>query len=219
MKKIRLLIIEDNKLQREGISAMLKYQDDIQVVAALGEKVKVMDKIHDLRPDVLLLDIGLPNYNILKLVISLKKKFPWTKVIIMGFVPVQAEINQYVNAGATGFIFKDAAIDEFLKTIRSVAAGEKALPQIMDSSLFSKIVDDKVKELRASKLVKSLSMTKQEKEVVLLVADGMTDKEIALKLTLSDNSVKSHVHNILEKMALNTRVQIAIHLNSDNKDD
>jgi DNA-binding NarL/FixJ family response regulator len=223
LKKIRLLIIEDNKLQREGLAAMLKEEDDIQVVGALGEKVQVMDKVHDLRPDVMLLDIGLPNYNIVKLVAAIKKKFPWTKVVIMGLIPVQAEINHYANAGVTGFILKDAATGEFLETIRQVAAGENVLPKIAGESVFSKIVDDEVKELKESKLIQSLSMTEQEKAVLRLVAAGMTDNDIAAKLAISNHAVRGHVDNILEKMALNTRVQIALYINSeeanpDNKD-
>lgn len=215
MNKIRLLIIEDNKLFREGIRSTLKGQNDIQVLAALSDKVNIIDKIRDLKPDVLLLDIGLPNFFILGLVRSLKLKYPKTKIILMGLIPVQAEINLYVKAGVKGFILKDATIGEFLKTIRSVAEGKKEKPLYMKESLFSKIVDDEVKELRAAKLIESLRMTAQEKNIILYIAEGMNDRNIAKKLKISENKVKSHVFNIIEKMAINTRVQISIYLNSD----
>jgi DNA-binding NarL/FixJ family response regulator len=218
MKKIRLLIVEDNKLLREGIRSTLKKQHDIQVLAALSDKVKIIDKIRDLKPDILLLDIGLPNFYILGLVKSIKVKYPDTKIILMGLVPVQAEINLYAKAGIRGFILKDASIEEFLKIIRSVAARKKEKPAYMKESLFSKIVEDEVKELRAAKLMESLRMTVQEKEIMLLIAEGKNDGKISKKLGISEYKVKSHVDNIIEKMAINTRVQISIYLNSDIDD-
>jgi two-component system, NarL family, nitrate/nitrite response regulator NarL len=215
MNKIRLLIIEDNKLLREGIRSTLKRQKDILVLAALSDKVKIIDKIRDLKPDVLLLDIGLPNFFILGLVKSLKLKYPKTKIILMGLIPVQAEINLYIKAGIKGFILKGATIEEFLKIIRSVAAGIKEEPVIMKESLFSKIIEDEVKVLRASKLMESLKMSPQEKDIILFIAGGMNDRKIAKKLGISEYKVKSHVDNIIEKMAMNSRVQISIYLNAE----
>ena len=121
---------------------------------------------------------------------------------------------RFVEAGVSGFILKDATVAEFTKTLRSVAAGEKVLPPTMAGSLFSQIVDYGVKELGPSVVVQSVKMTKREREIVELIAEGLANKEIAFKLNLSIYTVKSHVHNILEKMALNTRVQIAIHAHS-----
>jgi DNA-binding NarL/FixJ family response regulator len=98
-----------------------------------------------------------------------------------------------------------------LKTIRSVANEEKVLPSNLTGSLFSQIVDSELNQLEKSKLIQTVCMTKREREIVLLIEDGLTNKEIAQKLHLSANNVKSHVHNILEKMVLNTRIQFAIY--------
>lgn len=214
MKKIRLIIVEDNRLQREGIKEMIKGESDFNLVAALGDTVKILNKIQELKPNVMLLDLSLANIDSLELVHSIKKEFPETKVIVMDLVPAQEDILKFVEAGASGFILKDTTIPEFMKTIRTVAGGEKVLPPILAGSLFSQIIDYGVKELGPEKLVQSVRMTKREREVVVLISDGLSNKEIAYNLNLSIYTVKSHVHNILEKMALSTRVQIAIHTHS-----
>jgi len=114
-----------------------------------------------------------------------------------------------VKAGASGFILKDAMVNEFLKTIRSVAAGEKVLPQHMTGSLFIQIVERAVNGISKTDIMQAVRMTKRERQVVKFIADGQSNKEIGQILNLSPYTVKSHVHNILEKMALHTRVQIA----------
>jgi DNA-binding NarL/FixJ family response regulator len=214
LKRIRLILIEDNRLLREGINVMLKKNPDINVVAAFSDSDFIREKIIELKPNILLLDLGLANQNSLELVKYLKDKYHDIKVIVMDLVPIQEDILQFVEAGVSGFILKDATIAEFTKTIRSVAGGEKVLPPILAGSLFSQIIDYGIKELGPSKLIQSVRMTKREREIVELIAEGLANKEIAYKLNLSIYTVKSHVHNILEKMALNTRVQIAIHAHS-----
>jgi two-component system response regulator DegU len=209
MKKIKLLVIEDNRLLREGITAMIKEQSDLKVVAALGTSENILKKINTLKPNVALLDLGLRSQNSLQVVKSVKKNFTGVKIIVMDLVPVQEEVLEFVQAGVSGFILKDATVDDFLRTIRSVAQGNKVLPPHLTGSLFSQIVEHAVRGPKRSSLIKSVRMTKREKQVIELVADGLTNKEIAQKLHLSTYTVKSHVHNILEKLALHTRVQIA----------
>ncbi len=209
MKKIKLMVIEDNRLLREGITAMINEQSDLKVVAALGTSENILEKINTLKPNVALLDLGLRNQNSLQIVKSVKKKSSGTKIIVMDLIPVHEEILEFVQAGVSGFILKDASVDDFLKTIRAVAAGEKVLPSNLTDSLFSQIVVHAVSGPKSSSLIKSVRMTKREKQVIELIADGLTNKEIAQKLNLSTYTVKSHVHNILEKLALHTRVQIA----------
>ncbi|MFA6472372.1 MAG: response regulator transcription factor [Candidatus Latescibacterota bacterium] len=211
MKKISLIVIDDNQLLREGITEIIEQQPDIEIMAAFGESGKALTKVCNLKPDVLLLDFGLSNQNSLLFMKSFIKKCPETKVIVMDVVPIQEAILQYVEAGVSGFILKDATSDDFLKTIRSVANEEKILPPNLTGSLFSQIVDNEVNQAETSKLIQTVCMTKREREIVLLIADGLTNKEIAQKLCLSAGKVKSHVHNIFEKMVLNTRIQFAIY--------
>jgi len=209
MKKIKIIIIEDNRLLREGITSMINEQYDLKVVAALGTSENILKIINSLKPNVALLDLGLRSQNSLNVVKSIRKKFSGTKIIVMDLVPVHEEILEFVQVGVSGFILKDATVDDFLRTIRLVAKGNKILPPHLTDSLFSQIVEQAITGTMKSRLIKSVMMTKREKQVIELIADGLTNKEIAQKLHLSTYTVKSHVHNILEKLALHTRVQIA----------
>ncbi len=190
---------------------MLKKEADINVVASFGDSEFPLDKIMELKADILLLDLGLADLNSLELVKSVKENYPKVKIIIMDLVPIDEDILLYIETGVSGFILKDADVAEFTKTIRTVASGEKVLPPTLTGSLFSQIMDYGVREMGPKKVIESVRMTKREREIVALISEGLANKEIAHRLNLSIYTVKSHVHNILEKMALNTRVQIAIH--------
>ncbi len=209
MKKISILIIEDNRLLREGLSAMIGEQKDLKILAAFGDCTKALQFIRKSQPGIVLLDLGLGNQSSLQLVKILKKDFQKIKIIVMDLVPLEEDILAFVQAGVSGFILKDATINDFLNTIRSVSRGAKILPPHLTDSLFSQIVDKAVNELDASKIIGAVKMTRRERQVIDLVADGLTNKEIAQKLHLSTYTIKSHIHNILEKLALHTRVQIA----------
>jgi RNA polymerase sigma factor (sigma-70 family) len=208
MKKIRLLLIEDNRLLRNGILAILKPQKDIVIIAASGDGKDTLFKIKQLKPNVVLLDLGLRSQNSLRVVEIVKKDFPEAKIIVMDLAPVQADILQYVKAGANGFILKDASLNDFLITIRTVAEGSTVLPPLLVDSLFSQIVDHAVREGK-SKLNEAVKMTKREREVIGLLGEGMSNKEIGQKIRISTYTVKRHIHNIMEKLALHTRLEIA----------
>src|ERR1017187_4916464 len=209
MKKIAILIIEDNRLLRDGIASILKKQSDMHVVATFGNGENILLMMDKFKPKVVLLDLGLRNQNSMQVVKIIKKHFQETKIIVMDLIPLQTDIFEFVEAGVSGFILKDASIAEFLKTIRSVYQGAQILPPHLTGSLFSQIIDHAINGSKPSAIEESVRLTKREKQVIALIADGSSNKEIALKLHLSTFTVKSHVHNILEKLALHTRVQIA----------
>jgi DNA-binding NarL/FixJ family response regulator len=211
MKKISILVIEDNRLLREGIAIILKKQPDMHVVATVGNGENILLMMGKIKPNIVLLDLGLRNQNSFQIVKSTKQNFPEIKIIVMDLIPLQADVFEFVQAGVSGFILKDASIAEFLKTIRSVYQGLQVLPPHLTGSLFSQIVEHAINGSKPSAIEESVRMTKREKQVIELIADGSTNKEIAQRLHLSTYTVKSHVHNILEKLALNTRVQIAKH--------
>ena len=206
--KIKLLVIEDNRILRDGMIKMFKPYKDIEILISTGNKENTILKIHKLKPDVILLDLGLRSQNSLRMVEIVKKEFSEAKVIVMDLVPVQGDILQFVKAGANGFILKDASLEEFLNTIRSVASGEKILPDHLTHSLFSQIIEFAI-EKGGTNLIDSVRMTKREKEVIDLISDGLTNKEISVILNISTFTVKSHVHNILEKLALHSRLEVA----------
>jgi DNA-binding NarL/FixJ family response regulator len=208
MKKIRLLLIEDNRLLRDGILSILKSHKDIVIIAAYGDGKNTLVKIKQSKPNVVLLDLGLRSLNSLHVVEVVKKDFPSAKIIVMDLAPVQSDILQYVKAGANGFILKDATLNDFLITIRTVNDGATVLPPTLVNSLFSQIVEYAVREGKL-KLKDAVRMTKREREVVGLLGEGMSNKEISQKIRVSTYTVKSHIHNIMEKLALHTRLEIA----------
>ncbi|MFA7359835.1 MAG: response regulator transcription factor [Candidatus Kapaibacterium sp.] len=209
LKKTKILIIEDNRLLREGITVMINSQPDLKVIGAVSDTEESLHKIYELKPDVIIVDLGLSNLSSMEIVKTIKDKYPDFRIIVMDLLPIESDILDFVKAGVSGFILKDAMVNDFLKTIRLVASGEKVLPHHMTGSLFTQIIETAIKSKKKVAVKDSVMMTRREKEVVELIADGLTNKEIGLILHLSPFTVKSHVHNILEKMALHTRLQIA----------
>jgi DNA-binding NarL/FixJ family response regulator len=210
MKRIKILLIEDNRILRDGIKALLNAQVDLNVVAVSGAQQDTLQRARTLRPHVVLIDVGLRNANGLRIVSTLARDLPQTRVIGMGLMPSQRDVIEFVESGAAGFLLKDATIEEVFRTIRSVARGARVLPPPLTESLFTHVVE-KAAQRRKGILPGAVRMTKREREIILLIAEGMSNKEIAQRLSLSTYTVKSHVHNILEKMALHSRLQIATH--------
>jgi DNA-binding NarL/FixJ family response regulator len=208
VRKTPVLIIEDNRVLREGLAALLNSQPDLETVAALGTTEGLIPTLRKSRPSVVLLDLGLSSHNSLRVVGLLKDESPDLKIVVMGFAPTQADIVEFVTAGVSGFLLKDATFDDFARTIRAVIQGESVLPPPLTTSLFSQIVHQAVKGQRIA-LAESVRLTNREREIVELIAEALSNKEIAQRLNLATHTVKSHVHNILAKLALHTRLQVA----------
>jgi len=203
---ISVALIEDNRLVREGMAAMLNQTEDFEVVAAGSSGDPAL--LRDANPQVVLLDVGLWDDDSLRVAETVKKEWPESKVIIMDLLPVHEDIVEFVNAGVSGFILKDATFDDLVTTIRSVAEGAHVLPPAMTSSLFSQIAKEAVVRGRAAAM-ESVRMTAREREVIGLIGEGLSNKEIAGRLNIATHTVKSHVRNVMEKLALHTRLQIA----------
>jgi two-component system nitrate/nitrite response regulator NarL len=217
LKKVRILLIEDNRIWREALAVMINGQNDMRVVAGLGGGEDNLAKVRELKPHVVLLDLGLRSQNGLRLVRCINKDFPRTGVIGMGLIPSQSDIVEIVEAGASGFILKDARVSDFLQTIRSVARGMKVLPPPLAGSLFSHVVEHALKTGKGT-IAQGVRMTKREREIITLIVEGLSNKEIAQRLTIATYTVKSHVHNILEKLALRSRLQIAMYAGDDSRE-
>jgi DNA-binding NarL/FixJ family response regulator len=203
---IPVALIEDNRLVREGMAALLNQTADVRVVAAASSGDTAMLK--RVAPRVILLDVGLGDNDSLRIAESVKKDFPEAKTIIMDLLPIHEDIVEFVNAGVSGFILKDATFDDLLRTIRAVADGEHVLPPAMTSTLFSQIAREAVSKGRQV-VLDDVRMTAREREVIELIGRGHSNKEIAAALNIATHTVKSHVRNVMEKLALHTRLQIA----------
>jgi len=208
---ITVAIIEDNRLVREGMTDMLNELPDVRVVLA-GTSLEA-EMLREKNPRVVLLDVGLQDRNSLRVAETVKQMLADSRVIVMDLLPVHEEIAEFVNAGVAGFILKDATFEDFVSTIRSVADGAQVLPPRMTGTLFSQIARVAVKRGQTAAL-DAVRMTQREREVIGLIATGLSNKEIATRLSIATDTVKSHVRNIMEKLALHTRLQIAAYAHS-----
>jgi DNA-binding NarL/FixJ family response regulator len=126
----------------------------------------------------------------------------------MGLLPLHEDVAAFVRAGASGFVMKDASFDEFLRTIRAVAEGAEVLPHQLTGSLFGQIARQVVRNGKAP-VLEGVRLTERERQVIDLLGEGLSNKEIAARLHIAIHTVKSHVHNVLEKLALHTRLEVA----------
>lgn len=208
ISKIRILLIEDNRILREGISAMINTHKDVMVVGVSDGRDDTIKKIRALKPQVVLMDLGIASKNSLMVVRSVKAEFPLVKILGMGLVASQTDIMEFVQSGADGFILKDASMDDVINTIHAVSKGETVLPPPMTGSLFLQVVEHAL--IKGKRNLKgAIRMTQREKEIITLIVEGMSNKQISDTLHIATFTVKSHVHNILEKLALHSRLQIA----------
>jgi len=202
---ITVAIIDDNRLVREALAAMLDALTDVHVVTSATADTAFLTET---TPHVLLLDVGLRDQESLNVATALRRDRPHVKIIVMDIIPVHEEIMEFVNAGVSGFLLKDSGFEEFVSTIRSVAAGQKVLPPRMTQSLFSQIVNA-ARSGEVEPTLEDVRMTPRESEVIALIGEGLSNKEIAQRLEIATHTVKSHVRNVMEKLALHTRLQIA----------
>jgi DNA-binding NarL/FixJ family response regulator len=215
--KIRVLLIEDNRFLREGITDLLQSEGGF-AVDARADGDGSAGQLEVVRPpDVVLLDLGLEKENSLKLMTVLRERFPKARVIAMDILPDQDDIVQFVKAGGCGFILKNAPVDDYVKTIQAVAGGATILPAVLTKSLFTQIVESVLKN-GTGVPDHAIQLTKREREVVDLISQGMSNKEIAQELHIATFTVKSHVHNVLEKLELGTRLQIAAFVRNERSD-
>jgi DNA-binding NarL/FixJ family response regulator len=204
---ISIALIEDNRLVREGISVLLNQHPDLKVIAgASGDDTAAL---RGTKPDVILLDVGLGHgKSSLQVAERVKKEFAESKIVVMDVLPIHEDIAEFVNVGVSGFMMKDATLEDLATTIRSVARGVNVLPPQMTSTLFTQIAKDAIARGRTEAL-EAVRMTPREREVINLIAEGLGNKEIAARLNIATDTVKSHVRNVMEKLMLHTRLQIA----------
>jgi DNA-binding NarL/FixJ family response regulator len=213
--RIAVALIEDNRLVREALTTLLNRSPDIHVIGGDPEGHESILRSLDL--DVVLLDLGLENGDSLRLAKKVLKDFPEARVIVMDLLPAYEELSDFVIAGVSGFIMKDASLEVVVGTIRAVAAGLKVLPDQMTSTLFSEITRESAAD-GGTQNQDSVRMTPREQEVIDLIAKGMSNRAIAKELHISIHTVKSHLRNIMEKLTLHSRLQLAIYANERDSD-
>lgn len=203
---IRVFVVDDLRLLREGLVSLLAEQENITVVGTAASGSKALEKIKELRPDVALIDIGMPDKDGLTLTQALRREVPEVKVIILGMPDLNEEIMACIEAGAAGYVLKEATFDYLVETIRAVHQGESFCSPRMAASLFSRIAE-LVSERRPAMPQSAIKLTARELEIINEVAEGLSNKEIAQRLSIEPQTVKNHIHNILDKLQLHNRLE------------
>jgi DNA-binding NarL/FixJ family response regulator len=206
MTKIRVLIVDDQPLARAGFKAVLEASGGIEVVAEAenGEQAVELARGHD--PDVVLMDVRMPQMD----GIEATRRMPHQKVLILTTFGLDDYIIEALRAGASGFLLKDAPVEELVRAVRTVAAGDAQL----SPAVTKRLLDQVARRLPApvERDAGSLSeLTDREREVLRLMAVGMSNAEIAAALVVSEPTVKTHVSSVLQKLGLRDRVQAVIY--------
>jgi DNA-binding NarL/FixJ family response regulator len=196
---IRLILVGDHQLFRECLASALTAHENITVVDLATDALDAYNKAKAQQPDILLIDIGLPNNVALDLTKQIRLEMPQVKVIALGLLEEEAVILQYVEAGVNGYVLKEASLDDLITAIRLVHRGEAICSPRIAYSMFSRAAE-LAQEGRRTENFDTASLTPREMEVLELLAQGLSNRQIAQHLFLSVHTVKNHVHSVLDKL-------------------
>ena len=209
---IRVLIADDHALLREGLRHVLEMEDDIEVVGEAADGVDVVGKCRELQPDIVLMDVSMPGGGGLEATHKIKQQWPHIEVVILTVHDDQQYVADLINAGAKGYILKDSKAC-FAQVLRRVHDGEPFLEPNLKAKLFQRLQESREKAPVAAtaETDPKVRLTPRELQVLELIVDGKTNKEIADTLIISEKTVKNHVTNLLKKLNLSDRTQAAVY--------
>lgn len=201
---IKVMITDDHVLMREGIKQLLEFDGGIQVIAEAADGIECMEKLETINPDVLLLDINMPNKNGIEVLQEIRKKKMNIKVLILTVHNEVEYLLKAVDIGVDGYILKDSESAELKNAINHVLVGDNYIQPSLIPALNSRLVNRDIDKEKIE------ALTKRELEVLIQVANGMFNKEIAINLNISERTVKNHISNIFKKIEVNDRTQAAV---------
>jgi two-component system NarL family response regulator len=205
---IRVAVVDDQELFRRGLTMLLGVEDDIQVVGEAGDGVAATELAASTVPDVILMDVRMPKRSGIEACVAIKEVAPTARIIMLTVSDEEADLYDAVKNGASGYLLKDSSIDEVAQAIRVVADGQS----LISPSMAIKLLDEFKQMSRSDRQqVPSPRLTDRELEVLKLVAQGLNNREIAKRLFISENTVKNHVRNILEKLQLHSRMEAVMY--------
>jgi DNA-binding NarL/FixJ family response regulator len=206
---IRVLIADDQTLVRDGFRMILDAQEDIEVVGEAADGIEAVAQARELRPDVVLMDVRMPNRDGLEATRALLRELPDVHVLILTTFDLNEYVYEAMKAGASGFLLKDAPRSQLIQGVRTVATGDALLAPAITRRLIEQFVRRPPASIR-SLPAKLTELTVRELEVLKLVAGGRSNAEIAAELYVSDATVKTHVGHALRKLDLRDRVQAVV---------
>jgi DNA-binding NarL/FixJ family response regulator len=190
-KKIRILTVDDHALLRAGIASLVEIEPDMELVAQASTGREAIEQFRRRRPDITLMDLQMPDISGIEAIIAIRSEFPDARIVVLTTYAGDVQVVRALKAGARGYLLKGNVHTDLLATIRAVHAGQKRIPPEVAAELAMHTTEDQ--------------LTVRELEVLKLIALGNANKEIAAQLSVREDTVKSHVGNILEKLAANDR--------------
>lgn len=204
MKKTKVMIADDHSLIREGLKQLLEFDGSIEIVGEASNGVECLEKLDDVNPEVLLLDINMPEKNGIEVLKEMKTKDSPIKVLILTVHNELEYLIEAIEIGVDGYILKDSQSAELKKAIQAVLEGENYIQPSLIPALNNQLVNRDIEKDKINLL------TNRELEVLIQVANGMFNKEIATNLNISERTVKNHISNIFKKIDVSDRTQAAV---------
>jgi len=205
---IRILIIHRSRLIREGFAFVLDHKESMSVIGSVAGVGEVVGDLEQIRPAVILLDLCLPDRGGLRDAQRIREVLPGAKILMTGLSELESDVLACFEAGAAGYLPQEASLEELLNSIQAVAAGEVLCSPKVTALLVSRIAEaSRERELRRVQGLPNL--TRRELEIIALIEEGLSNKEIAVRLAIEIPTVKTHIHNILEKLQLDGRREAA----------
>ena len=204
-RPLRILVVDDHEVVRQGLVALLDRRDEFQVVAEAGSVAEAIAAAHRYEPDLVVMDVRLPDGSGIEACREIRAEFPSTRVVILTSYPDEEAVLSAIIAGASGYLLKQIRSRDLVSALESVGRGES----LLDPAVTEKVLD-RVRRIATGTYTDEMAqLTQQEQKILLLVAEGKTNKEIAQEVFLSDKTVKNYVSSILSKLNLERRAQAA----------
>ncbi len=207
---IKVLVVDDHALFRRGLEMVLAQEPDIDVVGEAADGAEAVAQAGDLLPDVVLLDVRMPRRGGIEACTAIKDVAPSAKIVMLTISDEEADLYEAIKAGASGYLLKEISIDEVAAAIRAVHGGQSLISPSMASKLLTEFAT-MIKKGEDRQQVPAPRLTDRELEVLKLVAQGLNNRAIAERLFISENTVKNHIRNILEKLQLHSRMEAVVY--------
>lgn len=208
-EKLKILVVDDHRLFRETLAALLGAQEDMEVLGEARDGAQAVEKARDLMPDLILMDLSMPGTNGLEATRLIKAEMPYVKIVMLTVHDDDENLLEAVKAGAQGYLLKDISKEELLASIRGISQGEAPISRIMAGKILKEF--SSITQQAPGNAIPYEDLTIREQEVLQLVARGASNREIATALFISENTVKNHLRNILAKLHLQSRYQAAFY--------
>lgn len=207
--KLRVMVVDDHALFRRGLEMVLADEPDLELVGEASDGAEAVQRAQELMPDVVLMDVRMPKRSGIEATREIKDLLPHCKIVMLTISDEEADLYDAIKAGASGYLLKEIPIEEVADAIRSVWAGQSRISPSMATKLLNEFAQVTKEGSRAQ--VPGPRLTERELEVLRLVAKGLANREIAKKLYISENTVKNHIRNILEKLHLHSRMEAVVY--------